>query len=956
LFKQIKNDFLATINTRLLILFILFIGMGCALIYRTFSLQIVNGQTYIDNFNLKISKESSIPGARGNIYDCNGELLAYNELAYSVTIQDVYESGKTKNTKLNTTIYKLIKMIASNGDKVISDFNIILDEDGNYSFSLEGTKLLRFLADIYGEKLTSDLTYAQKTATPDEVIKYLCSTAKYGLGEYVTTDGVNTFVPEQGYTKVEILEILTIRYSMSSNNYQKYIPTVVSSEVGDKTVAQVMENSDSLLGVEIQEDTVRRYNDSVYFSHIIGYTGKISQDEYDVLSVDNPGYTLTDIVGKAGIENVMETSLQGTKGSETIYVNNTGMVIDSTDRVEPIAGNDLYLTIDKNLQIAIYNLLEENLAGILVSKIRNIKEYVPAENSTSSDIVIPIYDVYFALLNNTVIDIKHFNSDNAGEVEKQVYSSFLQKQTDVFATLRDELENTSTPYDKLTEEYQIYESYIVSMLMSSNKNVLPDINIDTEDPTYIAWKTDETISLKDFLSYAVAQNWIDVSKLEMGSKYADSAEVYKVLVDYIFKNLENNTAFAKKMYKYMLLGDMITGKQICLLLNEQNVIDATPEEISQINGGTLKPYDYLVNLISTLAITPAQLALDPCSGSFVVTNVKTGEIKALVSYPSYDNNRLANTVDADYYAEISTDLSKPLWDYATQQRTAPGSTFKMVSAVAGLEEGAISTTDTFTCTGLFDKVTTPYKCWIYPGRHGALNITGAIENSCNFFFYELGYKLSTVNGVFDNQQGIDTLARYADLFGLSDKSGIEITESEPNVSNDYAIPSYIGQGNHNYTTVGLARYVTAVANSGTVYNLSLLDKLTDSQGNMVKDFTPTVRNTIDISQGYWDAIHEGMRRVVAKKAYFTNIGVVVAGKTGTAQENTSRASHALFVGYAPYDNPEIAFACRVAFGYSSDYAAQITKDVVKYYFGLEDKNVLLDGTAQDISNVTTTLD
>jgi penicillin-binding protein 2 len=146
--------------------------------------------------------------------------------------------------------------------------------------------------------------------------------------------------------------------------------------------------------------------------------------------------------------------------------------------------------------------------------------------------------------------------------------------------------------------------------------------------------------------------------------------------------------------------------------------------------------------------------------------------------------------------------------------------------------------------------------------------------------------------------------------------------------------------------VGLARYVTAVANSGTVYNLSILDKLTDSKGNLIEDYTPEVRNTIDIDSSLWNAIHSGMRTVVEKKAYYSDLAVNVAGKTGTAQESRNRTNHALFLSYAPYENPEISVSVRIAYGYSSDYAAQTARDVYRYYYGLAEEEELLTGTAE----------
>ena len=184
------------------------------------------------------------------------------------------------------------------------------------------------------------------------------------------------------------------------------------------------------------------------------------------------------------------------------------------------------------------------------------------------------------------------------------------------------------------------------------------------------------------------------------------------------------------------------------------------------------------------------------------------------------------------------------------------------------------------------------------------------------------------------------------MFGLTEKAGIEITESEPKFSDELAVPSAIGQGTHNYTTVGLARYVTTIANSGTCYNLSLLDKLTDSKGNLIEDYVPEVRNQVDLDNSLWDAIHTGMRQVVESKAYYNDLAVNVAGKTGTAQQDKTRANHALFISYAPYENPEISVTVRIANGYESGYAAQTARDVYKYYYGLAEEDDLLTGTAE----------
>ena len=952
MFRNIKRPSISMENGRLIILAVIFLALAGVQTYRIFDLQIVNGAQALEDFTLKIQKERSIPSTRGNIYDRNGKVLAHNELAYNVTIEDVYESGSKKNEKLNETILKLIHLIEQSGDEIDSDFSIIIDEDGNYAYTVTDTKLRRFRADVYGYADPGDMSYQEETSTAEEMMEYLAGYFRYGVGK--SSDPANprdSFILGEGYTKKEILQVVTIRYAMSANSYQKFIPTNVATDVNTHTVANILENIDELPGAAIEEDTIRVYEDSIYFAHILGYIGKISKEELDTLDTqvqtpegaDIQEYSLTDMVGKSGIEQSMESYLRGINGSETIYVDNVGKVIETRDRIEPKAGNNLYLTIDADLQVAIYNILEQKLAGILVTKIINSKTYVIPEYPSASSLYIPIDDVYFALIDNSVIDVAHFNQKEAKENEQAIYQAFLTKQDRIFTRLQEELYDRNTIYKELETEYQIYQSYIVTML-TDNGVIISDA-VNTEDATYKAWKTEETISLGEFLTYCISQNWIDVSKINLSSKYADSEEIFSALTQYIFERLENNTTFAKKIYKYMIKNNDITPKQICTVLLEQEVVSITEEEKYRFLSGQISAYNFMLFLIENLYITPAQLALDPCSASVVVTNTD-GEVLALVSYPSYDNNRLANSIDAKYFAQLQSDLTRPMWNSATQQRTVPGSTYKMVSATAALEEGIVTTTSNILCRGIFDRFTTDrYKCWIYPGAHGNLNVVGGIANSCNCFFYEVGYQLGVTGDTYNSDVGVDKLYKYAEMFGLSDKSGVEIDEASPVVSNDYSVLSAIGQGKNSFTTVGLARYVTTIANGGTCYDLSLIDKAVDSNSNLLKDFTPNVRNRMELSPSTWNSIWQGMRQVVLKRSDFSNLGVSVAGKTGTAEESRKRANHALFVSYAPFESPEITVTTRIANGYTSNYAANLTRDIYQYYFGLQEEDELLSGTA-----------
>lgn len=948
LFESMKDFIKNIFKSRLIVLAVVMAILFIILIQRIFSLQIINGKEYLDQYSLKIQKTRVINSTRGCIYDCNGELLAYNELAYSVTIEDngSYTSTSEKNQTLNKDIANVITILDKNGDAIDNTFDISLNDDGTYSFNVNGTALQRFRADVYGRSTTDNekfvnynktLGYTESEATVEQIMDYLCSAKKFGLSE-------------DDYTADDFYRILVIRYAMSENAYQKYIVTTIASNVSDETVAYVSENAIDMQGITVSEDTVRKYVDSEYFAHIIGYTGKISQEEYDTLHKDDDSYSLTDVIGKSGIEQVMNSELQGTKGSETVYVDNVGKVVETKERTEPSAGNDVYLSINKELQEAVYKLLEQEIAGIVYSKVENIKEYNATESS--DDIVIPIDDVYYALINNNVIRTSHFSEDDASSSEQAVLATFNSKQSSVLNDLSSQLTSASPAvYSELSDEQQTYMAYIVTMLQENS--ILLSDSIDTSDDVYLNWKNNK-ISLFEYLNHAISEKWIDITKFPADEEYSDSTEIYNALVNYIIDELSTDSGFGKKIYKYMINQNLISGTQLCLILYDQNVLTYDENEVAALSSGSESAFSFMKAKIKSLEITPAQLALDPCSGSCVITNTQTGELLACVTYPGYDNNRLANTVDSDYFAALNDDLSLPLYNYATQQKTAPGSTFKMVTATAGLTEGALSSpTETIEDLGQFTKIPNGPKCWIFPGSHGIINVSEALRDSCNYFFYEVGYRLSTVNGVYNDAAGVAKINKYSSLYGLDKTTGIEISESEPQQTTEYPITSAIGQSNNSFTTTQLARYVTAVANSGTVYNYTLLKKVTDSNGNTLQAYAPTIRNTLDmVSSSTWEALHSGMRMVVETHAQFDGMTVAVAGKTGTAQQISTRPNHALFVGYAPYDNPTISIATRIAYGYTSSNAAQVSASILKYYFKLEDEATLITGEATDVEGTT----
>ena len=778
MFSRLKEFFAEIFKSRLIVLIAFFCVIFLVIIQRLFDLQIVNGEGYLENYTLSIKKTKEVQGTRGDIYDRNGEILATNRLAYSVQIEDngSYEDTTQKNELINETINHVIDIVESHGDSVVNDFGIVLGANDEYQFLYaEGTKRSRFLADIYGYTTIDQMSEDEASATPDDVMKFLCANKRetkkgtsYGFG-----------VDQELYSKVRVLQIVTVRYGLQLNSYKKYIPTTISSDVSEETVAEIMENMNDLQGISVGEESLREYPDSKYFASILGYTGKISQDEYDALSEEQQKkYSLTDIVGKAGIEQVMDEYLQGEKGEETVYVNNVGKVIESEVITEPKAGNDVYLTIDKDLQITAYNLIEEKLAGIIFRKMSNVLDYTRNPEGSSTNIIIPIGDIYYSFIGNEILDTDHFAQEDASSTEKKVYSAFSSRQEKAISNIISNLNSASSPaYKNLSKEMQAYMNYIASDLLTSTEKLLLKDKIDVNDSVYQAWQN-ETINLYEYLNYAISQNWIDTSVIQEyvdgKGKYSDSNELYQAILRFIEDSLKTDYTFEKLVYRYMIKDGSVSGTQICLMLYDQGVLEYDETQYNRLLSG-YSPYEFIRSKIQSLEITPGQLGVEPSTGSFVMTETATGRTLVCVSYPGYDNNRLANTMDTDYYNQLYVDMANPLYNKATQELTAPGSTFKMVSSAAGLEENVISAGTLISCSGPYKNVSPSPKCWIYPGGHGNLNVVQAIGHSCNNFYYDVGFRLGLLcNGTYSSAQGTDLLAKYAKMFGLGEKSGLEI--------------------------------------------------------------------------------------------------------------------------------------------------------------------------------------
>ena len=364
-------------------------------------------------------------------------------------------------------------------------------------------------------------------------------------------------------------------------------------------------------------------------------------------------------------------------------------------------------------------------------------------------------------------------------------------------------------------------------------------------------------------------------------------------------------------------------------------------------------------------------AYDAKAGACVVMNVNNGEILAMASYPDYNPEDFVGGISQEAWNNYANNAAKPLVNKAIQNSYSPGSTFKMVTAIAGLESGVINLNTKINDTGVYTKYHDYQpKCWYYTDYHvghGYLNVSGAIEKSCNYFFYDTADKM-----------GIDNLARFAKYFGLGSKTGVELQSetsgvlasketkeklhpNEPSWTAGNTLQAAIGQSDNEFTPIQMARYISMLANGGNKIKPTIIKTIRNPDGSETsrEEINKFVNNKlkieddnsedIQINQDYLKAILQGMQSVTSDTggtAYvrFKDFNISVGGKTGSAEAPNNQV-HAWFVGFAPFENPEIAIVVMVENGGHGNYTAEVVRDIMAEYFGMNTQSVEEDMSA-----------
>jgi len=452
---------------------------------------------------------------------------------------------------------------------------------------------------------------------------------------------------------------------------------------------------------------------------------------------------------------------------------------------------------------------------------------------------------------------------------------------------------------------------------------------------------------------------------------ADEESAVYVLRRYVLDSVPNATTSREDRTQIVSIltagidDGRITPVMMFMAMVDLGILSDYNNFSARVRSGKLSAESLIIEKLRMGELTPQMLNIDPSTGSVVVVDVHTGAVLAAITYPSYDNNRLANRIDAEYFFRInSLDPTHPMINRPFMEARAPGSTFKMITAAAGLETGVIGVNTTIHDNIVFTRAGRPTARCMSSRGHGRINVTQAISTSCNYFFFETAFRLGNTQ-----HERIETLNNFMEFFGLNERTGVEIGEfadtfNRDRVPNIMASPSFkqfrhqslndfaprnqwdwfdgdtirtaIGQSYNNYTSAMMARYIAQIANNGVRLPMHLVGSVESYSGGVLFQTDPVPDNTgMNLSDSTWTAIQSGMLQTTegwgTATNHFRGFPIQVAGKTGTAEQVGTRLSHTSFGGYAPFDNPQIAIYVTIPFGDTRVMPAastQIARDVI----------------------------
>lgn len=621
------------------------------------------------------------------------------------------------------------------------------------------------------------------------------------------------------------------------------------------------------------------------------------------------------------------------------------------------SGNELAgVKTENNIEIYKTNISDEELNKSVLNLVELLNKYEIGYDDTFP---VKINPFEFTISGDELTNWKKKYKIAEEATAEEAFYKFKNKYEITNDNVEEIRKIISIRYIITTTGYSATKS--ITIATNVNEEVVAQISERNSDFPGVSISTN---AARTYLAGNLAAHVIGYTGKIKEDEYNANKDIYsiddiigKTGIEYVFEKYLKGTDGEKQVE--MSVDGTITGETVA-----KNAI-AGSDVVLTIDSNLQKvTQDSLENCINKIRSGGFAQTYDAQGGAAVVMNVNTGEVLATASYPTFEPQWFVGGISQENWAYLRDDSRHPQLNKTIQSTYEPGSTFKMVTAIAGLETGAITTKERINDTGVYRKYNMEWKCWYYTSYHrghGYQNVTQALQHSCNYFFYETG-----------DRMGIDNLSKYALHFGLGKKTGIELpNEKEGAVASKetYAklrnggrigpgdvLNASIGQGDNNFTPMQIAKYISSIANGGNVVKPTIVKSILNSDGSEVlRDEITQYTNEklgysdtddgITINQESVNVAKEGMRMAASEAggtAYniFKGFNQEVAGKTGSAEagkdKNGNDLVNAWFVCFAPYEKPEVAVVVMIENGGHGNYAAEVARDVLTQYFGMNE--------------------
>jgi penicillin-binding protein 2 len=853
-----------------------------AICIKLIMLQIVNGEQYLEKANTKSYKEIPENASRGNITDVNGKVLATSIQSYTLVFNPTDESDE----KFFETMAKVFKILDANGETITDEFEIKLDP---YRFE--------FLSDDPATKRALELRF-KKDRGMDEAIKKELYNNKTNLTANeqakVNEALINITAEETFNLLVEQYDIDTsmsladqrrymiVKDTEKMQSFSGYKAVTIASNIKQETAFIYLQQLNDLPGIDVTVEPIRTYPNGELGSAFLGYISKIStdQDKYSEQGYD----VTTDLVGITGIESAFEERLKGSKGAKIVTLNTSGRIIEELAEREASAGQNIQLTIDSDVQAAAETSLDKIMAALQASPNRGDVNTANATRGAAIAVNVNTGAV-IALASRPGYDPNMFSVP--GSLTTELYKKYFD--------------------NKRLEEFG--RKYIQShSLVSNYPGKTLDQVLDTLFPIDSSIENNKTIR-------------------------KDTYDIYpKPFYNYATQSLVPPGSTIKPMTAIAGLEEGVITPSFTV--NDKGTFD--------MGEGTLKDiveFDEGPNGVVDLA-----KALEVSSNPYFMTvgkllREKSGsDVLAKYSWKFGLGVPTNSDVKASTGIEINENFGQV---FNTWSQKNIFSTTGLWSIMATLRDGTDSSGNKFASVDLYDNASDSDE--VSAAKKGIkAAIQECIKNG------ESSYKTYNFKNMISTLVASDPKYNGKALEEADLKRIVNVIYSTTTLINNQinggsgTYQASIGQGISNFTPLQMANYMATIANGGTRYKLHLVDKITDADGNLIEQVEPEVLEETGVSQATIDSVKYGMSLVTGGEdgtaaTAFAGFPIKTAGKTGSAtfsdfQEDFGRTAYAVYVGYAPFDNPEIAVCVIVFDGGHGGYIAPVARAMYEAYF------------------------